>query len=53
MQKLEIRRLTGTLGAEVVDFDLKGIGQEDFDQVALALWQHQVLVFRKQQILMY
>lgn len=50
MQQLDIRRLSGTLGAEVIGFDLKGISQEDFDQVAQALWQHQVLVFKKQHL---
>jgi taurine dioxygenase len=41
MQELDIRPLTGTLGAEIAGFDLKGISEEDF---------HQVLVFKEQHL---
>ncbi|HCD27950.1 MAG TPA: taurine dioxygenase [Gammaproteobacteria bacterium] len=50
MQPLQVEKLSGSLGGRVIDFDLSGLTVADFDQVADALWQFQVLVFKNQAL---
>ena len=50
MQKMEVTQLSGTLGGRVENFDLAAISDEDFAQVANALWEYQVLVFPQQNL---
>ena len=47
MQKLKTEKLSGSLGARVIDFSLHNLTDEGFARVADALWEHQVLVFKK------
>ncbi len=47
---LEVRPLTGTLGAEVTGVDLGDLDDATFEQVAGALWRHQVLVVPDQHL---
>jgi taurine dioxygenase len=50
MQKLKIKKLSGSLGASILDFSLGKLSNADFKQVASALWEHQVLVFKRQAL---
>ena len=47
---MKFNRLTGNIGAEVVDFQLCEISDSSFSEVAELLWEHQVLVFRRQEM---
>lgn len=42
--------MSGTIGARVQNFDLSNLSDEDFEQIAQALWNHQVLVFKQQAL---
>lgn len=42
-QLIEFRRLTGHIGAELLDFDLLPFNQETFDVLHDALLEHQVV----------
>jgi taurine dioxygenase len=50
MQKLKTEKLSGSLGARVIDFSLHNLTDEGFARVADALWEHQVLVFKNQHL---
>jgi taurine dioxygenase len=50
MQTFCVENLSGTFGGLVRDFDLRGLSDEDFEQVAKTLWEHQVLVFKEQSL---
>jgi len=50
MQPLCVEKLSGTFGGRIRDFDLRDLSDGDFDQVAKALWEHQVLVFKEQSL---
>jgi taurine dioxygenase len=50
MQTLKIDKLSGSLGACIQDFSLRDLTEADFQQVASALWEHQVLVFKHQAL---
>ena len=47
---MEIAPLTGNIGAEVKKLQLADLNDDKFADVAQALWAHQVLVFRDQQM---
>jgi taurine dioxygenase len=47
---MEVRRLGGTLGAEVVGVDLGSLDDEGFGAVHAALLEHHVLAFRDQSL---
>ena len=47
---MEITPLTGNIGAEVKKLQLADLNDDKFADVAQALWAHQVLVFRDQQM---
>jgi taurine dioxygenase len=50
MQTLKIEKLSGSLGGSILDFSLRKLSIADFKQVASALWEHQVLVFKRQSL---
>ena len=47
---MHIQPLSGSLGAQVSDIDLGAVDDGLFEQIAQALWQHQVLVFKQQDV---
>lgn len=47
---LQIRRLTPTIGAEIIGVELARIGDGDFPALRQALHEHLVIVFRDQQL---
>ena len=47
---MKVKPLTGHIGAEIKDINLSGINAAAFDVVKEALWTHQVLVFRRQEM---
>lgn len=47
---MEFRPISGTLGAEVIDADLRGLAASAFDQIHAALLEHEVLFFRESGI---
>lgn len=48
--KLDMRRLTGALGAEIFDLDLKNIDDSMFDAIYQAFLDYSVLIFRDQDL---
>ncbi|MFP6804742.1 MAG: TauD/TfdA family dioxygenase [Pseudomonadales bacterium] len=50
MQKMSVEKLSGSLGGQVCNFDLSNITDDDFEQVAKALQDHQVMVFKRQSL---
>jgi len=50
MQNLDVEKLTGSIGGSIRNLDLRDLSDEDFDQIANALWEHQVLVFKNQSL---
>lgn len=50
MQNLCIEKLSGTFGGSIRNFSLASLSTADFEQVAQALWEHQVLVFKEQSL---
>ena len=47
---MDIKPLTGNIGAEIRNLQLAGIDDNRFGSVKQALWEHQVLVFREQHM---
>ena len=47
---MQVNRLTGTFGAQVSDIDLSELKDHDFIHLADTLWEHQVLVFKNQNL---
>ena len=50
MQTLNVKPISGTMGGLVTDFNLDNLSDEDFNQVANALWKYQVLAFKNQAL---
>ena len=48
--ELEIKKISGSLGGLVCNADLRDMTDTRFEQIAAALWQHQVLVFKRQNL---
>jgi len=49
-QPMDIRPLTGALGAEILGLDVRNLDQSTFDQVYQAFLDYSVLVFRDQEL---
>lgn len=47
---MRLKQLTGSLGAEVTDFQLAQMDDAGFRDLAKSFWKHQVLVFRDQDM---
>ncbi|MEM7470927.1 MAG: TauD/TfdA family dioxygenase [Pseudomonadota bacterium] len=47
---MHIAKLTGTVGAELTEIDLKALDETEFAKVKDALWTHGVLAFRDQKL---
>lgn len=50
MQNLDVEKISGAIGGLVHNFDLRNLSDEEFEQVAGAFWEHQVLVFKDQSL---
>ena len=49
-QRLNVEQVAGSLGGKVRGFSLKRLSDDDFAQVAQALWTYQVLIFKDQHL---
>ena len=47
---MEIKLLSGALGAEITGIDLKDVSKENFKQINDLLLEHKVIFFRNQKI---
>ena len=50
MQTIKLQKLSGSLGARVIDLSLLNLTDACFDQIANALWENLVLVFKNQKL---
>ena len=47
---MQVSPLTGNIGAEISALQIADVDDDSFAEVSAALWQHQVLVFRQQEL---